>query len=401
MSNGQVPEYSVHLDAIRGVAASIVFLVHLKIFFVGSSHVKTAISQGTLSSPAAHTFAANSGRADYAHQAVIVFFVLSGFLVGGSVVRTIQRGLWSWRNYMIHRLVRLWMVLVPALLLGLLLDTIGIHHFAGQGTIYSAPPSQYMIAPNLPARVNQATFFGNLFFLQDILVPPLGTNQPLWSLANEFWYYAAFPLLALFILKKSSIWWRLLAICTMSVILRFVGPSIREYFLIWLLGVVAAVLPVMVPFRLRRLCALAALLLCATVNFRARYSGENSFHLDLLLGCTCFLLLYCVSQLQEQVGASPYRSAARFMSKISYSFYLTHGPVLCFMSALLIGSWRTLPLGGQAIIVLIKVVAAVLFVACSIHFLFEARTDRVRNYFERKFGSTAMSRIRREPSIAD
>jgi peptidoglycan/LPS O-acetylase OafA/YrhL len=387
MSHGQVPEYSVHLDAIRGAAASIVFLVHLKIFFVGSSHLLTATSQGALSSPEAHPFAAKGGRADYAHQAVIVFFVLSGFLVGGSVVRTIQRGLWSWRKYVIHRLVRLWMVLVPALLLGLLLDTVGIHHFAGQGTIYSAPPSQYMIPPNLPARVNPSTFFGNLFFLQDILVSPLGTNQPLWSLANEFWYYAAFPLLALPMLRKAPIWWRLLAIGVMVGILKFVGPAIGEYFLIWLLGVVAAVLPVTVPFRLRRLCAIAALLLCATINFRARYSGANNFHLDLLLSCVCFLLLYCVSQLQEQVGASPYRSGASFMSKISYSLYLTHGPVLCFMSALLIGSWRTLPLGDKAIIVLVKVVAAVLFVACSVHFLFEARTDRVRNYFEEKFNS--------------
>ena len=36
-------------------------------------------------------------------------------------------------------------------------------------------------------------FLGNAAFLQRILVPELGTNGPLWSLANEFWYYLLFP----------------------------------------------------------------------------------------------------------------------------------------------------------------------------------------------------------------
>jgi len=37
----------------------------------------------------------------------------------------------------------------------------------------------------------------NVFFLQTITVPVYGSNSPLWSLANEFWYYLLFPLLLL------------------------------------------------------------------------------------------------------------------------------------------------------------------------------------------------------------
>jgi peptidoglycan/LPS O-acetylase OafA/YrhL len=48
------------------------------------------------------------------------------------------------------------------------------------------------LAPNYTA----TTFVGNLAFLQTIAVPIFGTNGPMWSLANEFWYYLIFPLAA-------------------------------------------------------------------------------------------------------------------------------------------------------------------------------------------------------------
>ena len=50
-----------------------------------------------------------------------------------------------------------------------------------------------------PLHLDAATFWGNLVFLQTILVPTYGTNALLWSLANEFWYYMLFPLLAVLI----------------------------------------------------------------------------------------------------------------------------------------------------------------------------------------------------------
>jgi len=38
------------------------------------------------------------------------------------------------------------------------------------------------------------TFLGNLMQLQTIVVSSFGSNGPLWSLANEWWYYVAFGL---------------------------------------------------------------------------------------------------------------------------------------------------------------------------------------------------------------
>ena len=108
---------SVHLDALRGIAAVGVCLSHLRdFFFVDYPHP----AHKNLLLAAIHLV---SGLR---HQWVIVFFVLSGYLVGGSVLRSMALGRWSWREYLLNRLTRLYIVLVPALVLGGLLDATGI-----------------------------------------------------------------------------------------------------------------------------------------------------------------------------------------------------------------------------------------------------------------------------------
>ena len=81
------------------------------------------------------------------HQAVLVFFVLSGYFVGGSVVDGFQRRRFSWTGYGIARLSRLWTVLLPALLLTLVLDTLGTQfsptaYQGGFGAQFMSGPQQ-------------------------------------------------------------------------------------------------------------------------------------------------------------------------------------------------------------------------------------------------------------------
>src|SRR5580698_9170265 len=81
---------SVHLDALRGFAAFSVLLNHLRdALFVDYE----AIARHNPLTSAAY-LVSGLGR-----QWVMVFFVLSGYLVGGSVLRSIGRGSWSWRAY--------------------------------------------------------------------------------------------------------------------------------------------------------------------------------------------------------------------------------------------------------------------------------------------------------------
>jgi len=243
----EVPEYSIHLDAARGAAASVVLVGHLRIFFVKS--VPASPAKETHSAVGVNPKPAGAPVEKkvfvFAHEAVMVFFVLSGFLVGGSVIRMLRQGQWSWKKYLIHRTVRLWMVLIPALVIGYTLDRIGVHYFLGQGTVYDMGPEGP--AWNILARLTPLTFLGNLVFLQGGRVTPLGTNQPLWSLGYEFWYYMAFPCLALALTRGVVAWKRLLLLAAMVAILVFVGREIATYFAIWLLGALAALLPLKIP----------------------------------------------------------------------------------------------------------------------------------------------------------
>jgi peptidoglycan/LPS O-acetylase OafA/YrhL len=376
----EVPEYSVHLDAIRGAAASVVFLSHIRLFFLSKTAASPADTIQTSTSDA--TVHRVHHNPDYAHHAVMVFFVLSGFLVGGSVVRAIRQRRWSWKRYLTHRIVRLWMVLIPALLLVSLLDRTGLHIFAGQQTLYSAPANQQIIYPNLESRLGATTFVGNLFFLQEILVRPLGTDQPLWSLTNEFWYYLAFPLIALVVFRRPAQLKTLLMLCLLVAMSWFVGAKISEYFVIWLMGVFAAVLPWRFSPKLRWPLMMIAIAGFMAIDLVIRIHGLEAFQGDLLIGLSAFLLLYGVAQLQRPFPAGPYRTGSRFMSRISYSLYLTHGPILCFMSALLVGAWRILPLNGHTVLIVGAVITTAFAVACAVHFLFENRTNMVRDYIE-------------------
>src|SRR5579871_6819595 len=100
---------SVHLDALRGFAALSVLLNHWRgAFFADYSSLA---HQNPL-------MAAAYVASGLGHQWVIVFFVMSGYLVGGSVIRSVTEGRWSWSSYLLARLTRLYVVLLPALLLG-------------------------------------------------------------------------------------------------------------------------------------------------------------------------------------------------------------------------------------------------------------------------------------------
>ena len=175
-----------NLDLARGLAALAVCADHLRAFFFVDW--PQAADRGWFNAVFYLVTA-------YGHQAVIVFFVLSGFFVAGSVTSACLEGGWSWPKYAATRLTRLWIVLLPALAATALLDYAGraLCHGAGyDGTLMhlvTSGPAAYR-----PVALGLKTFLGNLFFLQTVSVPYYGTNAPLWSLANEFWYYALFPL---------------------------------------------------------------------------------------------------------------------------------------------------------------------------------------------------------------
>lgn len=329
---------SAHLDVIRSVAAWAVMWGHLRAFFFAD------YDQLALRTPSLKTLYFLTG---FGHQAVMVFFVLSGFLISSSILRSLSTGKWSWRGYAISRATRLYVVLIPGLLFGLLWDVLGKSLFASTG-LYTQPLRSFaglIVQNELTAR----NFFGTLFFLQTIVCPSFGSNGPLWSIANEFWYYVLFPLglLAGYSwLKKSFAPAALLTVAALGVSL-ILGPEKMIGFLIWLAGFV--VLLVWSRLKLSSAGARGAYLLFSSAALMASLTAARLGKLapqgaDLAVGLAFAAFLYGVLQLDFKVLADGiYLRGAHLFAGFSYSLYVLHFPFLLFLRAWLVPGNRWQP----------------------------------------------------------
>jgi len=322
---------SVLLDIVRGVAALLVCVEHWRYLFFIDYPDLTSHRQ---------LFFLPYAMCTLGHQAVVIFFVLSGYLVGGHVLRALNTKRWSWSTYLTQRAVRLWIVLIPALLLGGLLDLIALRlHLAP--ALYAGLVNNH-VTDNVAARLTWTALLGNMFFVQSILTPLFGSNGALWSLANEFWYYMLFPLGLLAIRGPYSIPKRFAMAIGFFAVSWFVGLGMVLTFSIWLLGVLLAVVPVRRTSAAMRWTAVA--LYCPLfVLSSSRFTPFKSLNPDYLLGILTFGLLWILLGAQEPSEGRWYVSPARKLARFSYTLYLVHTPMLMFLTALLPGESRWTP----------------------------------------------------------
>ena len=370
-----------HLDVVRGVAALTVVVGHLRhLFFANLADLPNRQNPAV----ALVYFATSLGR-----QAVIVFFVLSGFFISWAVISAMRAHRWSWRGYFARRLTRLGIVLLPALLLTVFWDVAGIGLFGAQSAYLGGRPGDSVLTFRVVDYLTPQTFFANTLFLQGIHgIPTFGSNAPLWSLSYEFWYYMLFPLMLSAYLAHGLV--RLFCLAAIAVILILVGQTIAAYYLIWLLGVVI----VLGSLRLGRRRELlpgwvlipAGLLLALGLAVGQR----NLLHFgDAFLGVTSAVFLTVIvlqrgSAARNSRSGHLYAAVARRLAGCSYTLYLVHLPVLIFLRA---AFNPTVPWMPDLLHIAFGVVifTAVLVYALIVAWFTEARTDELRTLVIRRF----------------
>ncbi|WP_375444581.1 acyltransferase family protein [uncultured Fibrella sp.] len=163
----------VILDSLRGLASLIVLFHHVfklnALYFQELNHRVYIILE----------FVSNLNQ-----QAVLFFFILSGFSIGLSLKRLPLTSSADVNNYYYRRFKRIlpiyWIALIISFICGILTNT-----------VYTKDFSFY-------------NFSGNIFFLQTsssatpAWFTPYGLNGPLWSLAFEFFFYVLFPITYIF-----------------------------------------------------------------------------------------------------------------------------------------------------------------------------------------------------------
>jgi peptidoglycan/LPS O-acetylase OafA/YrhL len=232
-----------------------------------------------------------------------------------------------------------------------------------------------------PADLSINTLLGNAFFLQTILVPTFGSNGPLWSLANEFWYYFMFPFLFLGIIGNS---WgpARAAMAIIGIALAVLLPKDMVLLgLIWMAGAIAhyTLRYVRRPTsqRVPSMCFVGALLAVggATILDKMR-PGIAS---DLVLG-GAFACIFPVLTILPSLGAT-YDRVAQNLANISYTLYATHFPVLAFIWFVVLAPHKW-AVGGTAALVMGFLICTTLVLAAGMWWLFERNTDRVRTILE-------------------
>jgi peptidoglycan/LPS O-acetylase OafA/YrhL len=376
----------VHLNMARGLAALLVLLGHLRSFvFLSYDQLK---SHG----PVDTVLWAITG---FGHQAVMVFFVLSGFFITRSIMIDDRKSGFSWPVYLIKRLSRLWVVLLPCVLLTLFWDSVGassgnIEFY--KGTLYSL----YSSGPGVEyggAHYDFATLIGNLLFLQTILVPIFGSNGPLWSLANEFWYYLMFPLLyvafaqerrPLAIAKNILVF---IAICI------FVGPYIVISGAIWLAGAAAYFiydrgwLIAQLKHPATLVLALLALLL-SLAGSKGHYGSDLTK--DFLVGFSAAVLVLVLARFDASL--SLYKTASRVLADGSYTMYLVHFPFIAALAAIALDNQKfDATLIGYSVFLGLGLLTVAYCYA--VYWLFERQTGKIRRFCLAKYADLARERV--------
>ena len=376
---------SVHLDALRGLAAISVMYAHWwDAFYASYSNLP---SRNPILA-AAYCYSA------FGHAWVIVFFVLSGYLVGGSVLRAMKNRNWSWRAYLLARFTRLYVVLLPALLLGAALYWAGMH-LNGAETLYSGHSGMGALYFNVYSTLTPKVFVNSLLFMDTKGAAAFGSNGPLWSLSHEFWYYIAFPILAIALSKGQRFWIRGVTVLALMAWAWLVGGYKVALFPTWLMGVLILYMP---PFPtrspwsqpwIRRLAiAISLALLLVAFVLRANGSlfpdstltvGRSHWHppiSDILLSPVVALFIWVVLQCAPGRLSAAYAWLAQRAAGSSYTLYLVHLPAIIFLKAFFhipraIPSWQTFPFNLAMFLI-------VFLYAQLVYLLFERKTDWVR-----------------------
>jgi peptidoglycan/LPS O-acetylase OafA/YrhL len=382
----------VHFDLLRALAAFFVLFEHWRnLFFVDYRQI-TAYRL---------PFAVFYALASAGHQSVILFFVLSGYFIGGTVFRSVERDQWAWSGYLLRRLVRLWTVLVPALLLCLFWDLLGIHlHLAP--ALYAGNVANNMVG-DVASALSPRIFFGNLFFLQTIRTTVFGSDGALWSLANEFWYYLLFPLGLLALRRAMQPSHRMICAALFLVAAWFIGSAMLLAFPIWLAGVLLFKLPPPAfPPRTARYLRIGSSLLYAPIFFAFGrlpwIAGRNRDYL-LTVITTLFLWILLSANTPHPSQTSAVR-VPRELARFSYTLYAAHVPFLVFLTALIVVDSRWYPNSKTLRLGLGTLLPALVY-SWILAFLTEFRTDALRQRLEHLFGLATRPSLLPSNPLAD
>ena len=325
---GIAPGLSLYLELLRLLAATEVVLFHVGGFPLLGGHRAVWNAFG--------------------HEAVVVFFVLSGFVIAFAAHTREHTA----KAYAVSRLTRIYSVALPCLLFTVLFDRVGLalvpQLYAGLVTDGSALVRLVL---------------GGLFLNESwALSAQMFSNTPYWSIAYEFWYYAVFA--GLFYFRG----WPRIALTGLACLIA--GYKILLLFPIWALGwgvyrwtqrhhvnpalgLVLFVQPALVLYLddslgWTRHAGEWLAVMIGYEQWRVGLSWSRYVLTDTLLGCSMAAHFVGAAALSPWLERTlrPVARPVKWLTARSFTLYLLHQPAMLLAGALLLtlgvpllGSW--------------------------------------------------------------
>ena len=307
--------FSVYLDLVRFMAALLVYLWHSNQRYLIESILPAS---------------------NFGHSAVIVFFVLSGYVIA-FVTDTKEATL---STYAASRISRVFSVAVPAIAITLLLDSIGRILYP---EIYDYPYDQFL------ARIGGSLLMANEVWFVSITS---FSNVPYWSICYEWWYYVTFAMV-MFLRPK-------IGLLAAAVTMLLIGPKVILLAPVWWLGVllyrwralrelslaiswtmVAGSIVGIVLFHEFGITEIGSKWLEGVIgsDLHRSLTFSKRFVSAYLLGALVFVNFAGVRNVVAAGGNALMRieRPVRFLASFTFTLYLLHQPLLLFWSAVLRG----------------------------------------------------------------
>jgi peptidoglycan/LPS O-acetylase OafA/YrhL len=340
-------ETSLYIDAMRVLAALVVFFDHF---------ARPAISGGLFWQ-----------IAPFGGDAVIVFFVISGFVIAHATARKERNA----ADYFVSRAARIYSVAVPAIVLTIACDVAG-QWIDPQYTSWSYSPGA--LWQQVLTGLTFTNAFWNLGFFP-------GSDGAYWSLGYEVPYYVIFGA-ALF--ARGA--WRIIL---PTALMLMAGPGIVALFPIWLAGVGL--------YRLGRLWRagetvgwllfLGSIMAWIAAQVGMHAAGHPLDHVattdylaDYVTGICFVINLLGFDSIAPRFAAllGPCARVIRWTAGRSFTIYLVHIPVLKLCAVMpfwSVNAWST-----RAAMIAITALVVVVVGAC-----FEQRREPWRRFFASLF----------------
>jgi peptidoglycan/LPS O-acetylase OafA/YrhL len=356
LPRGESVEHFYWLDWLRFTAALLVVVCHAR----GSTWAAWGeLDQSSQTKLSAICF----GLSRPGLEAVVVFFCLSGFLVGGRLVERWRNDQFDFRRYALDRISRIYVPLIPALIV-----TAVVSLFLGFAWSWGE-------------------LAGNLCGLQGLTCSAYGGNAPLWSLSYEIWFYILAGCFALAVDPRKP--FGLLPWLSLTIAFAVFTKLNATYLLCWIIGAISYLC---IGKTLRWPAILGAFCLTIIgVAVSQLTSGTKSIAIGpsvlalprdvaiiALSAGIAILLAYLAPKAPQSAPMAFFERLGSTLAAFSYTLYLIHYPLIQLLTRLVKGPFVRIDTLSQTWFwgkVLLSMVAAWL-----LYLPFEAQTIRMRRW---------------------